>query len=544
MDNTSTGSSPLTDGEVSKNDIGGRQSNNEDDDSKKNANRVGQAQPGSARKMNNNQQSVNQGTVTWRSPVPSQIQGNGMNGGQTNTGMSPQGGQPRFSRPRAPGPGGMQAGGAGLGAGVLGGQGGAGGAWPGATGQYGYRTPRYPQGGLNNQNLTAALGQYAQHQGHMGMGGGQGGYGGRGMGMGMGMSMQGMGGMGGQEPLSKTNLYIRGLPANTTDRDLYQMCCVYGTINSTKAIIDKMNNTCKGYGFVDFEVQPSAERALKELTARGMQVQMAKIRQQQDQQQFLQDPDPTNLYLANLSPYMGESDLEAMLQPYGHVVSTRVLRDIQQKSRGVGFARMETRDVCEKVIEVLNGKILAGSQEPLVVKFADSGNRRRNMQNRERGWGRMDNVGMGGYDQMGGGQNGMANSMMASIRYQMPQTAALGAYGQSWQPQYTLLPQQMTQMMPDSSAYSVSQLAAQMGQLGLSSAYNQSPYSQYGYNPQMYQAGLAQMQGGNGGAGQGEEAQQSSALDNMNTSNGSHSSVNQPQNMAAVYSGYQQQQQK
>ena len=49
-----------------------------------------------------------------------------------------------------------------------------------------------------------------------------------------------------------------------------------------------------------------------------------------------------------------------MLQPYGHVVSTRVLRDIQQKSRGVGFARMETRDVCEKVIEVLNGKILAG----------------------------------------------------------------------------------------------------------------------------------------------------------------------------------------
>ena len=75
MDNTSTGSSPLTDGEVSKNDIGGRQSNNEDDDSKKNANRVGQAQPGSARKMNNNQQSVNQGTATWRSPVPSQIQG-------------------------------------------------------------------------------------------------------------------------------------------------------------------------------------------------------------------------------------------------------------------------------------------------------------------------------------------------------------------------------------------------------------------------------------------------------------------------------------
>lgn len=61
--------------------------------------------------------------------------------------------------------------------------------------------------------------------------------------------------------------------------------CRYGTINSTKAIIDKMNNTCKGYGFVDFEVQASAERALKELASRGMQVQMAKIRQAQDPQQ-------------------------------------------------------------------------------------------------------------------------------------------------------------------------------------------------------------------------------------------------------------------
>jgi RNA recognition motif-containing protein len=59
---------------------------------------------------------------------------------------------------------------------------------------------------------------------------------------------------------------------------------------------------------------------------------------------------------------MVEQDLEAMLQPYGRVVSTRVLRDPNLKSRGVGFARMETREVCEKVIEVLNGKVVAGKE--------------------------------------------------------------------------------------------------------------------------------------------------------------------------------------
>lgn len=57
---------------------------------------------------------------------------------------------------------------------------------------------------------------------------------------------------------------------------------------------------------------------------------------------------------------MVEQDLEAMLQPYGRVISTRVLRDGSHKSRGVGFARMESKEVCDKVIEVLNGKIVAG----------------------------------------------------------------------------------------------------------------------------------------------------------------------------------------
>jgi RNA recognition motif-containing protein len=54
------------------------------------------------------------------------------------------------------------------------------------------------------------------------------------------------------EKLSETNLYIRGLSADTTDLDLQKMCEKFGTIVSTKAIIDNETNKCKGYGFVDF----------------------------------------------------------------------------------------------------------------------------------------------------------------------------------------------------------------------------------------------------------------------------------------------------
>ncbi|KRX52379.1 RNA-binding motif, single-stranded-interacting protein 3 [Trichinella sp. T9] len=171
-----------------------------------------------------------------------------------------------------------------------------------------------------------------------------------------------------REQLSQTNLYIRGLAQNTSDRDLYNMCQQYGKIVSTKAILDKTTNLCKGYGFVDFDTPEAAERAVQSLTQQGYMAQMAK---QQEQ-------DPTNLYLANLPPNWNEPQLENLLKAFGTVVSTRILRYHNGASRGVGFARMETREHCENVIKEFNGKVLTGhTGDPLLVKFADSGRRHR-----------------------------------------------------------------------------------------------------------------------------------------------------------------------
>lgn len=49
-----------------------------------------------------------------------------------------------------------------------------------------------------------------------------------------------------KEQLSQTNLYIRGLAPTTNDKDLLNMCQQYGKIVSTKAILDKNTNMCKG----------------------------------------------------------------------------------------------------------------------------------------------------------------------------------------------------------------------------------------------------------------------------------------------------------
>ena len=94
------------------------------------------------------------------------------------------------------------------------------------------------------------------------------------------------------DTLSRTNLYIRGLSPHTTDKDLVNLCqkwvererertillntylIRYGPIISTKAILDKATNRCKGYGFVDFESPTSALAAVNELQGQGIQVNL------------------------------------------------------------------------------------------------------------------------------------------------------------------------------------------------------------------------------------------------------------------------------
>uniref|UniRef100_A0A8C9AU41 RNA binding motif single stranded interacting protein 2 n=1 Tax=Prolemur simus TaxID=1328070 RepID=A0A8C9AU41_PROSS len=183
-------------------------------------------------------------------------------------------------------------------------------------------------------------------------------------------------GSNGNDQLSKTNLYIRGLQPGTTDQDLVKLCQPYGKIVSTKAILDKTTNKCKGYGFVDFDSPSAAQKAVTALKASGIQAQMAK---QQEQ-------DPTNLYISNLPLSMDEQELEGMLKPFGQVISTRILRNTSGTSRGVGFARMESTEKCEAIITHFNGKYIKtppgvpAPSDPLLCKFADGGPKKRQNQ--------------------------------------------------------------------------------------------------------------------------------------------------------------------
>ncbi|XP_071211950.1 RNA-binding motif, single-stranded-interacting protein 1-like isoform X3 [Salvelinus alpinus] len=166
------------------------------------------------------------------------------------------------------------------------------------------------------------------------------------------------------------------------------------------------------YGFVDFDSPAAAQKAVTALKTSGVQAQMAKVRQQEQ--------DPTNLYISNLPLSMDEQELETMLKPFGQVISTRILRDSNGTSRGVGFARMESTEKCDSVISHFNGKFIKTPPgvtvppEPLLCKFADGGQKKRQSQytflQNSRAWARDGDARLAGmtltYDTTAAMQNG------------------------------------------------------------------------------------------------------------------------------------------
>uniref|UniRef100_A0A8C4R966 RNA binding motif single stranded interacting protein 2 n=2 Tax=Eptatretus burgeri TaxID=7764 RepID=A0A8C4R966_EPTBU len=290
------------------------------------------------------------------------------------------------------------------------------------------------------------------------------------------------------EQLSKTNLYIRGLPPGTTDQDLIKLCQQYGKIVSTKAILDKNTNQCKGYGFVDFDSPAAAQKAVAALKANGVQAQMAK---QQEQ-------DPTNLYISNLPLSMDEQELEGLLKPFGQVVSTRILRDANATSRGVGFARMESTEKCEAVIQHFNGKFiqippgLPAPTEPLLCKFADGGQKKRQNQHKYtqngRPWPREGETGIALTYDPSALQNGIypspytmaTNRMIAQATvtpyiaspvstYQVQSTSWMPHQPYIMQPAGTVLPSPMDHTMSMQPSGVMGMLSQQMSHLSMGS---------------------------------------------------------------------------
>lgn len=82
----------------------------------------------------------------------------------------------------------------------------------------------------------------------------------------------------------QTKLYVGNVPWSTTEAELFELFSVYGTVRSAKIILDRETNRSRGFAFVEFEDEPSAQDAVdqendREFNGRRLKVNFATERE-------------------------------------------------------------------------------------------------------------------------------------------------------------------------------------------------------------------------------------------------------------------------
>ncbi|KAK5660216.1 hypothetical protein OQA88_12750 [Cercophora sp. LCS_1] len=166
------------------------------------------------------------------------------------------------------------------------------------------------------------------------------------------------------------NVYIRGLHPTTDDELLLQYASRFGKVEQSKAIIDTATGACKGFGFAKFADVRDSEKCIRGFYQLGYEVGFAR-ESFNARLKAEGDECSTNLYLSNLPKNLNEAELNAIFINY-NVVSSKILRDSMGNSRGVGFARFESREECEEVIKKYHGACIGEEGLMMQVRYADT----------------------------------------------------------------------------------------------------------------------------------------------------------------------------
>ncbi|XP_043670232.1 ELAV-like protein 3 isoform X4 [Vespula pensylvanica] len=182
---------------------------------------------------------------------------------------------------------------------------------------------------------------------------------------------------------SKTNLIVNYLPQSMTQDEIRSLFSSIGEVESCKLIRDKLTGQSLGYGFVNYHRPEDAEKAINTLNGLRLQNKTIKVSYARPSSEAIKG---ANLYVSGLPKNMTQQDLENLFNPYGRIITSRILCDnitvrqfvlgggdnLPGLSKGVGFIRFDQRVEAERAIQELNGSVPKGSSEPITVKFANN----------------------------------------------------------------------------------------------------------------------------------------------------------------------------
>nr|CAI5832510.1 unnamed protein product [Callosobruchus analis] len=161
------------------------------------------------------------------------------------------------------------------------------------------------------------------------------------------------------------NVFIKNLDKNIDNKAMYDTFSAFGNILSCKVALDE-NGYSKGYGFVHFESEDAANRAIDKVN--GMLLNDKKVyvgkfipRVEREKQLGEKAKQFTNIYVKNFGPNMPDEKFREMFAKYGQITSSVVMRNIDGSSKGFGFVAFADPKAAEQAVQEMNGADVDGN---------------------------------------------------------------------------------------------------------------------------------------------------------------------------------------
>ncbi|KAG4401999.1 hypothetical protein GLYMA_02G103900v4 [Glycine max] len=154
------------------------------------------------------------------------------------------------------------------------------------------------------------------------------------------------------------NIFIKNLDRAIDHKALHDTFSTFGNILSCKVATDSSGQS-KGYGFVQFDNEESAQKAIEKLNGmllNDKQVYVGPFLRKQERESTADKAKFNNVFVKNLSESTTDDELKNVFGEFGTITSAVVMRDGDGKSKCFGFVNFENADDAARAVEALNGK--------------------------------------------------------------------------------------------------------------------------------------------------------------------------------------------
>lgn len=168
------------------------------------------------------------------------------------------------------------------------------------------------------------------------------------------------------------NVFIKNLDKKIDNKAIYDTFSAFGNILSCKVATDD-KGASKGYGFVHFETEESANDAIEKVNGKllnGKLVYVGKFIPRKEREKELGEKAKlfTNVYVKNFGDDMDDEKLKSLFDTFGKITSCKVMLKEDGKSKGFGFVAFETTKAAEAAVEALNGREIEDGKSLYVAR--------------------------------------------------------------------------------------------------------------------------------------------------------------------------------